>query len=123
MLDGVVVVGGGATVRTTVSYLKAAFGDRIGVPLVESGRAGASGVGEAASGGLRHFSELPGPGEEDWLPARDATRGPAVRFENRREPGHRFHTPSSRCVPSTAARRPTGGCGTGRPPGSTRTAS
>ncbi|CCH30882.1 tryptophan halogenase family protein [Actinosynnema sp. NPDC047251] len=91
--QNVVVVGGGTAGWMTASYLKAAFGDRISVTLVESGRIGTIGVGEATFSDIRHFFQFLDLKEEDWMPACNATYKLAVRFEDWREPGHHFYHP------------------------------
>ncbi|MEU8028934.1 tryptophan halogenase family protein [Streptomyces sp. NPDC049099] len=93
MLNKVVIVGGGTAGWMTASYLKAAFGERIQVTLVESGKVGAVGVGEATFSDIRHFFEFLGLKEKDWMPACNATYKLAVRFENWREQGHYFYHP------------------------------
>lgn len=89
----VVVVGGGTAGWMTASYLKAAFGDRIDVTVVESAQIGTIGVGEATFSDIRHFFEFLRLAESDWMPACNATYKLAVRFENWREPGHHFYHP------------------------------
>nr|8FOV_A Chain A, Tryptophan 5-halogenase [uncultured bacterium]8FOV_B Chain B, Tryptophan 5-halogenase [uncultured bacterium]8FOX_A Chain A, Tryptophan 5-halogenase [uncultured bacterium]8FOX_B Chain B, Tryptophan 5-halogenase [uncultured bacterium]8FOX_C Chain C, Tryptophan 5-halogenase [uncultured bacterium]8FOX_D Chain D, Tryptophan 5-halogenase [uncultured bacterium] len=96
MLKNVVVVGGGTAGWMTASYLTAAFGDRIGVTLVESKRVGSIGVGEATFSTVRHFFEYLGLEEKEWMPACNATYKLAIRFENWREPGHHFYHPFER---------------------------
>ncbi|MEV5975392.1 tryptophan halogenase family protein [Streptomyces sp. NPDC052114] len=87
------IVGGGTAGWMTASYLKAAFGERIDVTLVESGHVGAVGVGEATFSDIRHFFEFLGLKEKDWMPACNATYKLAVRFENWREKDHYFYHP------------------------------
>ncbi|OLR92027.1 tryptophan halogenase [Actinokineospora bangkokensis] len=77
----------------TASYLKAAFGDRVEVTLVESGVVGTIGVGEATFSDIRHFFEFLGLEEEEWMPACNATYKLAVRFQDWRAPGHHFYHP------------------------------
>ncbi|MFF4077784.1 tryptophan halogenase family protein [Streptomyces sp. NPDC001777] len=91
--DKVVIVGGGTAGWMTASYLKKAFGDRLSVSLVESGRIGTVGVGEATFSDIRHFFEFLGLREEDWMPACNATYKLAVRFQDWRRPGHHFYHP------------------------------
>ncbi|GAA1216969.1 tryptophan halogenase family protein [Prauserella alba] len=91
--DQVVIVGGGTAGWMTASYLKAAFGDRLSVTLVESDKIGTIGVGEATFSDIRHFFEFLDLKEEDWMPACNATYKLAVRFEDWREPGHHFYHP------------------------------
>ncbi|GAA3570843.1 tryptophan 7-halogenase [Amycolatopsis ultiminotia] len=91
--DRVVIVGGGTAGWMTASYLKAAFGDRLSVTLVESGKIGTIGVGEATFSDIRHFFEFLDLKEEDWMPACNATYKLAVRFEDWRGPGHHFYHP------------------------------
>ncbi|MGC0419060.1 tryptophan halogenase family protein [Embleya sp. AB8] len=91
--DKVVIVGGGTAGWMTASYLKAAFGDRVSITLVESGTIGTIGVGEATFSDIRHFFEFLDLKEEDWMPACNATYKLAVRFQNWRRPGHHFYHP------------------------------
>ncbi|WP_338120066.1 tryptophan 7-halogenase [Streptomyces sporangiiformans] len=56
MLNRVVIVGGGTAGWMTASYLKAAFGDRIDLTLVESGKVGTIGAGEATFSDIRRTS-------------------------------------------------------------------
>ncbi|MFI1018845.1 tryptophan halogenase family protein [Streptomyces sp. NPDC020965] len=93
MLKKVVIVGGGTAGWMAASYLKAAFGDRLAVTLVESGKIGTIGVGEATFSDIRHFFEFLGLKEKDWMPSCNATYKLAVRFENWREKGHYFYHP------------------------------
>ena len=55
MAKSVVIVGGGTAGWMTASYLKAAFGDRLSVTLVESRNVPTIGVGEASFSTIRHF--------------------------------------------------------------------
>jgi tryptophan 6-halogenase len=96
MLKSIVIVGGGTSGWMTASYLKAAFGDRISVTLVESDRIGTIGVGEATFSTVRHFFSYLGIEEKDWMPACNATYKLAIRFENWREEGHHFYHPFER---------------------------
>lgn len=91
--DSVVIVGGGTAGWMTASFLKAAFGDRLSITLVESGKIGTIGVGEATFSDIRHFFEFLNLREEDWMPAANATYKLAVRFQNWRKPGHHFYHP------------------------------
>ncbi|MFC0435407.1 tryptophan halogenase family protein [Kutzneria buriramensis] len=91
--DQVVIVGGGTAGWMTASYLKAAFEDRISITLVESGKIGTIGVGEATFSDIRHFFEFLNLREEDWMPACNATYKLAVRFQDWRRPGHHFYHP------------------------------
>lgn len=93
MVSNVVIVGGGTAGWMTASYLKAAFADRISVTLVESGKIGTIGVGEATFSDIRHFFEFLDLREEDWMPACNATYKLAVRFQDWRRPGHHFYHP------------------------------
>jgi tryptophan halogenase len=89
----IVIVGGGTAGWMTAAYLTAAFGDRVGITLVESGNVGTIGVGEATFSDIRHFFEFLGLAERDWMPECNATYKLAVRFENWRAPGHHFYHP------------------------------
>ncbi|MFE3176905.1 tryptophan halogenase family protein [Amycolatopsis sp. NPDC059090] len=93
MINNVVIVGGGTAGWMTASYLKAAFGDRVSVTLVESGKVGAIGVGEATFSDIRHFFEFLDLREEEWMPECNATYKLAVRFQDWRKPGHHFYHP------------------------------
>jgi flavin-dependent dehydrogenase len=96
MLNEVLIVGGGTSGWMTAAYLKAAFGDRINVTLVESDRVGIIGVGEATFSTIRHFFDYLGLAEQDWMPSCNATYKLAVRLENWRERGHYFYHPFER---------------------------
>lgn len=91
--DHVVIVGGGTSGWMTASYLKAAFGDRLSITVVESARIGTIGVGEATFSDIRHFFEFLQLREEDWMPACNATYKLGVRFQDWRHAGHRFYHP------------------------------
>ncbi|MGH3379753.1 MAG: tryptophan halogenase family protein [Actinoallomurus sp.] len=96
MLDSVVIVGGGTAGWMTANYLKATFGDRLAVTLVESERVGRVGVGEATFSTVRHFFEYLGLQETEWMPRCNATYKLAIRFENWRRKGHYFYHPFER---------------------------
>ncbi|MGC7096210.1 tryptophan halogenase family protein [Amycolatopsis lurida] len=93
MPKSIVIVGGGTAGWMTAAYLRAAFKDRIDVTLVESGKVGTIGVGEATFSDIRHFFQFLGLEEREWMPACNATYKLAVRFENWRKPGHHFYHP------------------------------
>src|SRR5262245_33881327 len=78
------------------TYLKAAFGDRLTVTVVESDRIGTIGVGEATFSTVRHFFDFLGLAEEDWMPECSASYKLAIRFENWRAPGEHFYHPFER---------------------------
>ncbi|MCE7002483.1 tryptophan 7-halogenase [Kibdelosporangium philippinense] len=96
MINNVVIVGGGTSGWMAASYLKASFGDRVGVTLVESKNVPSIGVGEATFSTIRHFFNYIGLEEREWMPECNATYKLAVRFENWREPGHVFYHPFER---------------------------
>ncbi|MBZ9638895.1 tryptophan halogenase family protein [Streptomyces sp. PSKA30] len=96
MVDKVVIVGGGTSGWMSASYLKAAFGDRISVTVVESDRVPTIGVGEATFSTVRHFFEYLGLKETDWMPACNATYKLGIRFENWSEVGKHFYHPFER---------------------------
>ncbi|MCG8914464.1 tryptophan 7-halogenase [Actinokineospora sp. PR83] len=77
----------------TAAFLSKAFGERLDITLVESGKVGTIGVGEATFSDIRHFFEFLGLREEEWMPACNATYKLAVRFQDWREPGHHFYHP------------------------------
>jgi flavin-dependent dehydrogenase len=89
----VVVVGGGTAGWMTASYLKAAFGDRLSITVVESGRIGTIGVGEATFSDIRHFFQFLQLREQDWMPTCNATYKLGIRFQDWRGVGHRFYHP------------------------------
>jgi tryptophan 6-halogenase len=60
MIREIVVLGGGTAGWMTATYLHAAFGDRVSVTVVESGRVATIGVGEATFSTIRHFSIILG---------------------------------------------------------------
>jgi tryptophan halogenase len=96
MVKNVVVVGGGTSGWMTAAYLAAAFGDRLGVTLVESRNVPTIGVGEATFSTIRHFFDYLGLDEREWMPPCHATYKLAIRFENWRAPGHHFYHPFER---------------------------
>lgn len=91
--EKVVIVGGGIAGSMTSAYLKAAFGDRISVTLVDSGDAGAVGDDEASLGDMQRFFQFLGLAEEDWMPVCDATYKLAVRFQDWNRPERHFYLP------------------------------
>src|SRR5215213_7927884 len=96
MPRNIVIVGGGTAGWMTASYLRAAFGDRADVTVVESAKVGSIGVGEATFSTVRHFFDYLGLHEREWMPKCQATYKLAIRFENWREPGHHFYHPFER---------------------------
>ncbi|HEY9331531.1 MAG TPA: tryptophan halogenase family protein [Streptomyces sp.] len=96
MAKSVVVVGGGTAGWMTASYLRAAFGDRVDVTLVESKNVSSIGVGEATFSTVRHFFDYLGLDEREWMPECQATYKLAIRFENWRTPGEHFYHPFER---------------------------
>jgi tryptophan 6-halogenase len=96
MVDDVLIVGGGTSGWMTASYLRAAFGDRVDITLVESANVGVIGVGEATFSTIRHFFDYLGLAEHEWMPACNATYKLAVRLENWRAKGHHFYHPFER---------------------------
>jgi len=96
MVRSVVIMGGGTAGWMTATYLRAAFGDRISVTLVESPDVPTIGVGEATFSTIRHFFDYLGLAEPEWMPECGATYKLAIRFENWREPGHYFYHPFER---------------------------
>jgi tryptophan 6-halogenase len=89
----VVIVGGGTAGWMTASYLVAAFGDRVAITVVESAQINTIGLGEATFSDIRHFFELLGLAEREWMPACNATYKLAVRLQDWRQPGHHFYHP------------------------------
>ncbi|NUP48188.1 MAG: tryptophan 7-halogenase [Catenulispora sp.] len=96
MVRSVLIVGGGTAGWMSASYLKAAFGDRIDVTLVESDRVDTIGVGEATFSTVRHFFDYLGLDERDWMPQTSASYKLGIRFENWRADGRHFYHPFER---------------------------
>ncbi|MDN3357901.1 tryptophan halogenase family protein [Actinomadura sp. DC4] len=96
MLKKIVIVGGGTAGWMSAAYLRAAFGDRISVTVVESRRITTIGVGEATFSTIRHFFDYLGLAEHEWMPSCNATYKLGIRFENWREKGHTFYHPFER---------------------------
>ncbi|MFR9674839.1 tryptophan halogenase family protein [Streptomyces sp. TR06-5] len=96
MVDNVVIVGGGTAGWMTASYLRATFGDRLSVTLVESANVPTVGVGEATFSTVRHFFDYLGLAERDWMPACNASYKLAIRFEDWGRPGEHFYHPFER---------------------------
>ncbi|MGW7451996.1 tryptophan halogenase family protein [Streptomyces sp. NPDC054787] len=96
MAKSVVIVGGGTSGWMTASYLKATFGDRLAVTLVESKNVPTIGVGEASFSTIRHFFSYLGLAETDWMPECHGTYKLAIRYDNWREKGHHFYHPFER---------------------------
>lgn len=92
----VVIVGGGTAGWMTATYLKAAFGDRVSITLVESKKIGTIGVGESTFSTVRYFFEYLGLAERDWMPSCAASYKLAIRFEGWRRPGTHFYHPFER---------------------------
>jgi glycine/D-amino acid oxidase-like deaminating enzyme len=96
MIEHVVIVGGGTAGWMTATYLKASFGDRVAVTLVESKAVSTIGVGEATFSTVRHFFRHLGLTEPEWMPRCHASYKLAIRFENWRAEGHHFYHPFER---------------------------
>jgi flavin-dependent dehydrogenase len=100
MVDSIVIVGGGTAGWMTATYLKASFGERLQVSLVESKKIPTIGVGEATFSTVRHFFTRLGLAEHEWMPECHASYKLAIRFEDWRAKGHHFYHPFER--PRTA---------------------
>jgi flavin-dependent dehydrogenase len=96
VLDSVVIVGGGTAGWMTATYLKAAFGDRLSVTLVESEQVSTIGVGEATFSTVRHFFDYLGLDERDWMPHTNGSYKLGIRFQDWRGVGHHFYHPFER---------------------------
>ena len=96
MIDSVVIVGGGTAGWMSATYLKAAFGDRLKVTLVESEQVSRIGVGEATFSTVRHFFDYLGLDEREWLPKCAGGYKFGIRFENWGGSGHYFYHPFER---------------------------
>lgn len=93
MVKKVVIVGGGTAGWMTATYLRAAFGDRISITLIESASIATIGVGEATFSTIRYFFDYLGLEEHEWMPACNATYKLGIKFENWRARGHVFYEP------------------------------
>ncbi|MFI6627136.1 tryptophan halogenase family protein [Streptomyces sp. NPDC050528] len=96
MIRSVVVVGGGTAGWMSANYLKAAFGDRLRVTVVESDRIPTIGVGEATFSTVRHFFEYLGLDERAWMPECGGSFKLGIRFQDWAAPGHHFYHPFER---------------------------
>lgn len=96
MAKNVVIVGGGTAGWMTATYLRATFGDRVSVTLVESANVPTVGVGEATFSTVRRFFDYLGLAEEDWMPSCNAAYKLAIRFENWGGRGEHFYHPFER---------------------------
>ncbi|MBZ4016080.1 tryptophan halogenase family protein [Streptomyces purpurogeneiscleroticus] len=96
MLNNVVIVGGGTAGWMTATYLRATFGDRLNVTLVESADVPTVGVGEATFSTVRHFFDYLGLAEREWMPHCNGSYKLAIRFENWRGQGEHFYHPFER---------------------------
>ncbi|MGW2052079.1 tryptophan halogenase family protein [Streptomyces sp. NPDC001858] len=96
MIRSVVVVGGGTAGWMSATYLKAAFGDRLRVTVVESDRIPTIGVGEATFSTVRHFFEYLGLDERVWMPQCGGSYKLGIRFQDWAMPGRHFYHPFER---------------------------
>lgn len=96
MIEDIVIVGGGTAGWMTATYLKASFGDRLTVTLVESKAVSTIGVGEATFSTVRNFFRHLGLTEPEWMPRCHASYKLAIRFEDWRAKGHYFYHPFER---------------------------
>lgn len=96
MVESAVVVGGGTAGWMTANYLKAAFGDRLAVTLVESPRVATIGVGEATFSTITQFFDYLGLQESEWMPECHATYKLAIKFQNWTGDGRYFYHPFER---------------------------
>jgi flavin-dependent dehydrogenase len=96
MINDVIIVGGGTAGWMTATYLKASFGERISVTLVESGRVPTIGVGEATFSTITNFFDYLGLDESEWMADCHATYKLAIRFEDWNEAGRQFYHPFER---------------------------
>lgn len=96
MINSVIIVGGGTAGWMSATYLKAAFGDRVTVTVVESARIPTIGVGEATFSTVRHFFSYLGLDERDWMPHCSGSYKLGIRFENWRGDGGHFYHPFER---------------------------
>lgn len=95
MINSVAIVGGSTAGWMTAAYLKAAFGNRLDVTLVESATVGRIGVGAATFSTIHHFFDYLGLDEAEWLPKCECYKL-GIRFENWDKPGSYFYHPFER---------------------------
>lgn len=89
----VVIVGGGTAGWMTAALLKKVLGPVINIELIESEEIGRIGVGEATIPPIRHFNELLGIDETEFLRETKATIKLAIKFEHWHKQGESyFHT-------------------------------
>lgn len=89
----VVIVGGGTAGWMSAALLKKVMGSVVDIELVESEEIGRIGVGEATIPPIRHFNDVLGINEADFLRETKATIKLAIKFDNWRIPGESyFHT-------------------------------
>lgn len=97
MIENIVIVGGGTAGWMTATYLKASFGDRLNITLVESEAVSTIGVGEATFSTVRHFFQHLGLKEPEWMPRCHASYKLGIRFEDwGAEKGQHFYHPFER---------------------------
>jgi glycine/D-amino acid oxidase-like deaminating enzyme len=96
MINSVVIVGGGTAGWMSATYLRAAFGERVAITVVESDRVPTVGVGEATFSTVRHFFDYLGLDEREWMPQCSASYKLGIRFQDWRAPGHHFYHPFER---------------------------
>jgi hypothetical protein len=92
VINSVIIVGGGTAGWMSATYLKAAFGNRVSVTLVESAKIPTIGVGEATFSTVRHFFSYIGLDEAEWMRQCSASYKLGIRFQNwRGNDGHFYH--------------------------------
>jgi hypothetical protein len=96
VINSVIIVGGGTAGWMSATYLKAAFGDRVAVTVVESAQIPTIGVGEATFSTIRHFFSYLELDERDWMPSCSASYKLGIRFQNWRGDGGHFYHPFER---------------------------
>jgi tryptophan 7-halogenase len=89
----VVILGGGTAGWMTAALLKKVLGEIVVIELVESEEIGRIGVGEATIPPIRHFNEVLGINEFEFIRETKASIKLAIKFENWRVNGESyFHT-------------------------------